>query len=291
LALFDTLHGQAMLGDEKLNTRLMEWSEQLASAGEEKIAKAASFHLFEKKVLAVTSGNPSGEERTKLLGELKQFFNKETPLTTKHLRLASETISLINGLEDKKAADTWFSEFGGLFAKSEDRDLARYGRQLLKKPGQPGGQASALVGKPLELEGTTVDGQPFDWASYRGKVVLVDFWATWCGPCVRELPNVKAAYEQYHARGFDVVAISLDNDIEALREFIQREQIPWVNIFDELEKGWDNPLAKKYGVRAIPMTILVGKDGNVITTNLRGEALAAELEKLLGDSQPSQPKQ
>ena len=128
------------------------------------------------------------------------------------------------------------------FAKSSDKELARYGKKLAKKPA---GQESDLVGKPLELAGTTAKGAAFAWEAYRGKVVLVDFWATWCGPCRREMPNVKALYEKNSDRGFEVVGVSLDQDQEALAAYIEENPSPG--------KRWPatstQQLAEKYGVR------------------------------------------
>lgn len=136
----------------------------------------------------------------------------------------------------------------------------------------------------MAIDGKSVDGKDFDWSAYRGKVVLVDFWATWCGPCLRELPNVKKQYELYHDRGFDVVGVSLDEDRAKLEEFLGKEQLPWTTLFsdDEAATGWDHPMANQYGVTAIPAVFLVDKDGKVVTMKARGEALGEELAKLLG---------
>ncbi len=109
-------------------------------------------------------------------------------------------------------------------------------------------------------------------------MILLDFWATWCGPCIAELPNVKTAYEKYHDKGFEIIGISLDTDKGRLKEFIKEREMPWPQYFDG--KGWDNKLADEYGIRSIPAVFLV-KDNEVIATGVRGELLEEKLAELL----------
>ncbi len=124
-----------------------------------------------------------------------------------------------------------------------------------------------------------LEGKPLSIANYKGKVVLVDFWATWCGPCVSELPNVLKAYEKYHAKGFEIIGISLDSKEDALTKFIKTKNMTWPQYFDG--KGWANKLAGVYGVGSIPATYLLDGEGKIVAKNLRGPALEAELAKLL----------
>jgi len=122
-------------------------------------------------------------------------------------------------------------------------------------------------------------GKPLSIANHKGKVVLIDFWATWCGPCVHELPNVIAAYAKYHAKGFEIIGISLDQDRQKLETFLKDKNMTWQQFFDG--KGWENKLASKYGIQSIPATFLLDGNGKIIGKDLRGEALGPAIAEAL----------
>jgi peroxiredoxin len=221
----------------------------------------------------------------KLLAAFDAFLALE-PLDREQLAAGNACAQVLQHLGDLKAAEAIYDRVAKRFAKAEDQQLAELAGQVVQFGREQLAAAQKkleIVGQPLELSGTVVaDGSKFDWTKYRGKVVLVDFWATWCGPCVAELPNVRAAYDKYHEQGFDVVAISLDDDVAELKRFLAERKIPWTTLRDE-----GHPLAEKYGITAIPSTFLVGRDGKVLHVDLRGERLLEQLAEVM-KNQPAE---
>jgi thiol-disulfide isomerase/thioredoxin len=131
---------------------------------------------------------------------------------------------------------------------------------------------------PLDLKFTAVDGRKVDLSKMRGKVVLIDFWATWCAPCREEVPDIVAAYQKYHDKGFEVVGISLDQDQDTMTSFAKEHGMVWPQYFDG--KGWDNEVSSGFGVTEIPAMLLIGKDGKVVLPDGSG-SLSHQVEKLV----------
>ncbi len=166
-----------------------------------------------------------------------------------------------------------------------DEDVARkyYARLVEQFPATDPGKMGAgairrldLVGKPIAFKGATTRGQTVDAAQYRGKYLLIDFWATMAAPAKRDLPELAKLYQKYNAKGFEVVAVSLDNDRADLDAFLKANPMPWPEVFEP--GGMTGRLAAEFGVISLPTILLVGPDGTVIHRGLR---TAGEVEILL----------
>jgi len=141
-------------------------------------------------------------------------------------------------------------------------------------------QAAFVTGAALpDFDEKDTAGNPLSIASRKGKIVLVDFWATWCPPCRAEIPNVVATYNKYHAKGFDIIGVSLDEDRAKLDSYTKDQGMTWSQFFDG--QRWQNKLAVKYGVQSIPATFLLDGEGKIIARDLRGDDLEAAVAKAL----------
>ena len=141
---------------------------------------------------------------------------------------------------------------------------------------------NTVVGKKyIDFTMNTPEGETVKLSDFVGKnkYTLIDFWASWCGPCRQEMPNVVDAYKQFKSKGFGIVGVSLDKDADKWKQAIKDLNITWPQMSDL--KAWQCEGAKLYGVRAIPATVLVDQEGNIVARDLRGEDIAAKLEELL----------
>jgi peroxiredoxin len=255
----------AMLKDPQ---ELAAFEESLTKAGRKPAARAVHARLLALK-LEGAAGDAAAFR--KLLDEVGDFL-RAGPLQQSEAELAMWAGEVAERSGDDKLAGDAYGSMAELLAGQPS--LAPVVKRM-----QGCARRLKLVGNAMDLEGKTLDGKKLDWEKYRGKVVLVDFWATWCGPCMAEVRNIKENYQKYHDKGFEVVGISLDQkSSRELAEFVKKEAVPWTICRDA-----DSPrrMAEYYGVSGIPNMILVGRDGKVVSLRVRGPSLGPQIEKAL----------
>jgi thiol-disulfide isomerase/thioredoxin len=130
-----------------------------------------------------------------------------------------------------------------------------------------------------EIKLPDINGDMFDVSSLRGKYVLIEFWASWCGPCRIQNPGLRKVYKKYHDKNFEIVAITLDTDALKWKKAVEKDKLTWIQLGDL--KGWENSIAKQWGVNAIPFNLLIDKEGRIIDYDLKPKHLDKKLSKIL----------
>lgn len=184
------------------------------------------------------------------------------------------SIIAIQGLDPEKYFDLFAEVDKNLSKKFPNNQNVLIFHDIVTKS-----MALAIGQEAPEINLPDTQGKELSLKSLRGKIVLVDFWASWCGPCRKEMPNVVKAYAKYKDKGFEIYGVSLDQSKDKWLEAIQKDGITWPQVSDL--KYWDCEAAKLYNVQGIPFTVLLDKDGKILAKNLRGEELEAALEKAL----------
>jgi len=185
-------------------------------------------------------------------------------------------------INDHFAKDRPYQELETLYSRLSDRvKSSNMGHKIRKTLASLHATGIGQVAPNFTLQ--TPEGQDISLSSLRGKCVLIDFWASWCGPCIRELPNIKKVYEKYHDKGIEIISISLDDKKSNWTKAIEKHQIPWLHVSSL--KGWKCPVAKLYNVTGVPAMYLLDAEGRIVSDNARGEALETEVSKLCGQSQ------
>jgi thiol-disulfide isomerase/thioredoxin len=270
-----------MIGAPEASTKGLKFADDLKQDKRPELAELGQVAWFDFKMSTLPTLDV--KERHALVDALADALRKK-PQT--YSKLADNLGRLLEGLGDGENAAAAYQSFGEIFSQNLNEDIRSFGEML--KTGAVR-RARLLTGDPVKVSGKTVDGKPFDISQFKGKVVIVDFWATWCGPCLAELPNLKKIYEKYHDRGLEIVGVNLDDDGEQLAKFLKDNDYPWKILHnsdpkksDDKKKGFSDPNAEFYGITGIPTIILIDRKGKVISLDARGEQLATLVDGLVG---------
>jgi thiol-disulfide isomerase/thioredoxin len=246
------------------------------------------------KILAKTAADTTLSENERVGARFMQL-----QLSAKDVKGESEMIkTFVDGMlaiqKDFPKNEQVYAQMMQVVSNEEGPEAKRLAKVIAESPDAPAKMkqkaqdildgkvfsAGANIGKPIDIKFTAVDGTEVDLSKMKGKVVLVDFWATWCGPCVAEIPHVKEAYQKYHDKGFEIIGISFDRekDKEKLIDFTKEKGMTWPQYFDG--KYWNNDFGQRFNIHSIPAMWLFDKNGNLAEANAR-EDLAGKVAKLL----------
>lgn len=269
----ETLRAAGLLQSPGADEKLKKFLEQVSQDSRPQVAAFAKQQLLQSQLRLTPGSDKAAVDRVINILETEYA---DRPVEAEDVQVIMEVLSQVEQLDQTPAAIRLSNFFSDKFSQSDNQQIKQFAAILAGTA-----RRLELPGKDIELSGTFMDGTPLDWSSYRGKVVLIDFWATWCGPCRAEFPNVIANYDKYHEKGFDVIGINLDDEKSTVEAFLDKEKLPWKTLFNDQpgETGFSNPMARRYGISGIPTVILVDRAGKVISLNARGP----ELGRLLAE--------
>lgn len=274
---------------------LSAMSDQLRKIGRPDVADALDESIFNVKVQKSIKANDV-ETFGKLFDVVNEQVQKAGKDVSPELAFKATKIALAaRDVKGYKLEDGLLKKYVEQFAASSDPNVQYISTQLELQVFFDAGEEKMfnLPGNEILFSGTFIDGTKFNPEDYKGKVLLIEVWATWCPPCCEEQVVVRNAYAKYHDKGFEVIGVSCDdeNDLDGFKEFLDTYKFTWKQMFEnkavipgmKTVTGQPVPFNKYYGIFKVPRPILIGKDGKVVTVNARGPELERRLKEIYGD--------
>ena len=238
--------------------------------------------MNEKVMQATPEQQNDSAFNAQLNQEYRQLLDERTQKQQQYVRDHPDSYFSVVALSESVSSDFDVEEIEPLFLSIDEKYRTSF-------PGKAFAQrieAAKTIGIGKKAPGFTQndpDGNPVSLSDFQGKYVLLDFWASWCGPCRQENPNLVKAYAAYKDKGFEILGVSLDNKDgkEAWVKAIEKDGLTWTQVSDL--NSWNNEVARSYGVRAVPQSYLIDPQGVIVAQNLRGEALEAKLKEIFGE--------
>lgn len=264
---------KARVGGSALNEELKDFNKAWGRIHN----TAGIYYRMSDSVYKSQGGKPDSTSRSTLEKAYQKLQVFARNIQDSFIRVHANSPVSAYVVDTRYAAYNEFDKVAEMFAVlgSESKN-SYYGKKI--KAGLDIAAKSAIGVIPV-FEQADTSGKIIKLSDFRGSYVLVDFWASWCGPCRKENPNLVNAYNQYHSKGFNIIGLSLDDKKAPWLKAIEQDSLTWTHVSDL--KGWKNAVAVAYGVNVVPTSFLIDKEGKIIAKNLRGEALEAKLSELL----------
>jgi peroxiredoxin len=239
------------------------------------LVRDVEFAILQSRAQQASAMN--GKQYSDLVARLVQYL-KHGEVDGDGADVAIELVIAGETHQKREAVIAACTELGTILSGSDDVNIAGKAATVLGAA-----RRLDLAGKQFVLHGASLTGRTLDLKKLKGNVVLIYFFATWCGPCRDEIPNIIKCYRAYRTRGFEVVGVSIDRDRTALADFLDKEKYPWTVLLDRYEaRGTDRSMATYYGIFTIPQMILLGADGRVLSVDVRGQRLNKSLAEQFG---------
>lgn len=281
LAQFDALRQLAALAEPTALVRLRNLADKYQSDSLPTIASAAR----QFKVRASLQGFLNGDiDQVQILAEAVPNMLSGPELTPAAVDLAAEAAHAAEKNEDYELARQVYADLARAVAAHQEAPWVAKAHQAVES----GQRRLSLLGQPLAFDLVDVKGRPVTDSDLAGKVVLIDFWATWCQPCLAAMPAARHDYERYKDLGFEIIGLCMDDDAQAVAPFIRgNSPLPWIVVMPQetADRGLKNSLARAIGVATLPTNVLVNRDGKVISVSARGAQLQQRLRRLFDDRQ------